>query len=102
MLNKFREQIWKENKVEMKAQTMIDVVPIFVPPIPSLLHQNNIGITYARTSNFRMELVRYVPLYFVAMAQSIIILTEASFVSTHVHTIDGVRSRPQTPREHNL
>jgi hypothetical protein len=46
---------------------MTDVVPIFVALIPSLLHQNNIGVTYVRTSNFRMELIRYMPLYFVAM-----------------------------------
>ncbi len=46
---------------------MADVVLIFVAPILSLLHQNNIGITYRRTSNFKMELVRSVPLNFVAM-----------------------------------
>jgi hypothetical protein len=51
----------------MKTQIVVEVIPIFVAPIPSLLHQNNIGITYARTSNFKMELVRFVPLYFVAM-----------------------------------
>jgi hypothetical protein len=36
----------------MKTKTMADVLPIFVVPIPSLLHQNNIGITYVGTSNF--------------------------------------------------
>jgi ABC-type phosphate/phosphonate transport system permease subunit len=46
---------------------MANVVCIFVVPIPSLLHQNNIGITYAWTSNFIMEVVRSMPLYFVAM-----------------------------------
>jgi hypothetical protein len=51
----------------MKVQTMADVVPISLAPIPSLLHQNNIGVTYARTSNFRMEPVRFVPSYSVAM-----------------------------------
>jgi hypothetical protein len=68
IINKLRKQIWRENKVEMKAQIVIDVIPIFVAPIPSLLHQNNIGVTYARISNFKMEPVRYVPLYFVAMS----------------------------------
>jgi hypothetical protein len=53
--------------MEMRAQTMVDVVPIYVTPIPSLLHQNNIGVTYARTSNFQMEPIRFMPLYFVAM-----------------------------------
>jgi hypothetical protein len=33
--------------MEMKAQIVADVVPILVTPILSLLHQNNIGITYA-------------------------------------------------------
>jgi hypothetical protein len=33
--------------MEMKAQTMADVVPIVVSLIPSLSHQNNIGITCA-------------------------------------------------------
>jgi hypothetical protein len=44
-----------------------------------------------------MEPVRFVPLYFVA-PQSIIIVTEPSFVSTPIHIIDGVRSRTQIPR----
>jgi len=53
--------------VEMKAHIMLDVVPIFVAHIPSLLHQNNIGVTYVRISNFRMEPVRSMPLYSMAM-----------------------------------
>jgi hypothetical protein len=55
---------------------MTDVVPIFVALIPSPLHQNNIGVTYVRTSKFRMELIRYMPLYFVAMPQFIILLNQ--------------------------
>jgi hypothetical protein len=50
----------------MKIQTMVDV-PIYVAPIPSLLHQNHIGVTYVRTSNFKMEPVKYMPLYFMVM-----------------------------------
>jgi hypothetical protein len=46
---------------------MVDVIPISVVPVPSLLHQNNIGITYAGTSNFRLELIRFMPLYSTAM-----------------------------------
>jgi hypothetical protein len=46
---------------------MANVVPIFVAPIPTLLQQNNIGTTYAGTSNFRMELIRSMPLYYVGM-----------------------------------
>jgi hypothetical protein len=46
---------------------MADVVQFFVTHVPNLLHQNRIGVTYARTSNFRMELIISMPLYFVAM-----------------------------------
>ncbi len=80
ILHRFKDLIWKENKVEMKAKTMADVVPIFEAPIRSLVHQNNIGITYVGTSNFRMEPIRYVPLFFVVMPQSIITITKTSCV----------------------
>jgi len=53
----------------MKARIMEDVVLVYIAPILSLLHQNHIGVSYASTSNFRMELVRFVPLYYVAMPQ---------------------------------
>jgi len=46
---------------------MVDVVPIFITHVQSLLDQDNIGVTYARTSNFRMEPVTSMPLYFIAM-----------------------------------
>jgi hypothetical protein len=59
----------------MRAQTVANVVPIFVAPTPSLSHHNNIGITYARISNFRMEPVRFVPLYYVVMLQFMAIVT---------------------------
>jgi len=52
--------------MEMRAQTMVDV-PIYVAPIPNLLSQNHIGLTYVGTSNFRMEPVKSMPLYFMAM-----------------------------------
>jgi len=51
----------------MRAQTMADVIPICVVHALSLLHHNNIGVTYVRTSNFKMELIRSITLYFVAM-----------------------------------
>ncbi len=73
---------------------MVDVLPIFVTPIPSMLHQNNIGVTYAWTSNFKMEQVRSMPLYSVAMPQSIIIVTKVVFALAPVHIVDGARSRP--------
>jgi hypothetical protein len=51
----------------MIIQIVADVVPIFVAPAPSLLHHNNVRITYAWTFNFIMELVKSIQLYFVAM-----------------------------------
>jgi hypothetical protein len=86
--------------MEMKAQTMADVVPICVAPIPSLLHENNIGVT--RPSNFIMKPIRFVPLYFVAMPKSIITIIEPLFISTLIHTVDGVRPRTQTPKKKNF
>jgi hypothetical protein len=77
---------------------MVDVGPISIVHVPSLLHQNHIGVTYEGISNFRMEPVRSMPLYFVAMPQSIITITEVSFVSAPIHTVDGFRSRPQIPK----
>jgi hypothetical protein len=64
----------------MRAQMGINVVPIFVTPIQILLQQNNIGVTYVRTSNFKMKLIIFVPLYYVVMPQSIITITKAPFV----------------------
>jgi hypothetical protein len=46
-----------------------------------------------------MELVRSVPLYSMVMPQSMITVIEAPFISTLVHIVDGVKSKPQTPRE---
>jgi len=65
--NRFEKQIWIKNRMEMRAQTVVDVIPILVAPIPSLLHQNNIGVTNAIPSNLKMELVRSMPLYYVVM-----------------------------------
>ncbi len=53
--------------MEMRIQTMANVVPIFVALVSNMLHHNNVGVTYPRTSNLRMEPIKYVPLYFVAM-----------------------------------
>ncbi len=82
----------------MRTQIKVDVVPISIAHVQSLLQQINIGITYVRTSNFKMELIRFVPLYFMVMAQSIIIVTEAPFVLALVTTISGIKSKPHTPR----
>jgi hypothetical protein len=52
----------------MKVHSMANVIPIVIAPTPNLLHHNNVGVTYARTYNFRMEIIRSIPLYFVAMS----------------------------------
>jgi len=66
--------------VEMRVQTMANVVPISIALTQGLLHNNNIGITYTRISNFEMEPIGFIPLYFVAMPQSMITITEAPFI----------------------
>jgi hypothetical protein len=53
--------------VKMRVQTMAYVVPIFVAFTPNLFHHNNVGVTYTGTSNFKVEPIRSVPLYFAAM-----------------------------------
>jgi hypothetical protein len=40
---------------------------------------------------------RSMPLHYVAMLQPIITVIEASLISTPIHIVDGVKSRPQTP-----
>jgi hypothetical protein len=65
--DRLKKKIWKENRVEMKAQIGADVVPIFVAHIQSILHQNNIGVTYASSPHFKMELAIFMPLYSMAM-----------------------------------
>ncbi len=77
---------------------MADVVLIFIALTPSLLHHNHVGVIYAKNSNFKMELVRSVPLYFVEMPQYIITMIEAPFVSTLIHNVVGIMSKPQSPR----
>jgi hypothetical protein len=73
---------------------MVDVVPIFVAPTPNLFHHNNVRITYVGTSNLKVEPIRFVPLYFVAMIYSMVIVIEAPFTTTPAHTIVDMRSGP--------
>jgi hypothetical protein len=51
----------------MITQIVANVILIFVTHAPSLLHHNNVGVTYVKTYNFIMEPIRSAPLYFVAM-----------------------------------
>ncbi len=53
--------------MKMKAQTMADVIHVYVAFVPSLLHHNYVGVTYQRTSNLRIEPIRSIPLYYVVM-----------------------------------
>jgi hypothetical protein len=82
----------------MKAQIVVDVAFIFVACAPNLLHHNNIGNTFAKTSNFKMELVRSIPLYYVAMFQFMVTVIETPFIITLVHIVVGMKSRPLTSR----
>jgi len=60
----------------MRAWIMADVIPIFIALVQSILHQDNIGVTYARTLNFRMEPMAFVSLYYVAMPLSTFTIIE--------------------------
>jgi hypothetical protein len=71
-----------------------DVVPIFIAPTPNMLHHNTIGVTYVRTSNFRMEPIRFVPLYYVLMPMFMIIVTKDPFVLALVQIVVGIMSKP--------
>ncbi len=82
----------------MRIQTMADVVPISITLTQGLLHNTSIIITYAKTSNFRMEPIGFIPLYFVAMPQSMITVIEVPFVLAQVHSVVSIKSKPQTPR----
>ncbi len=78
----------------MKAQTMVDVVLISITPISNLLHHNNVEVLYLGTSNLRMEVVRSIPLYYVAMPQSMVIITKAPFIIILTHIVVSMRSKP--------
>jgi hypothetical protein len=51
----------------MKIQIVAHVVPISIAPTPNLFHHNNVGVTYVGTYNFKVEPIKFIPLYFVAM-----------------------------------
>jgi hypothetical protein len=53
---------------------MVDVILIYVAPVSNLSHHNNVGVIYPGTSNLRMEPIRSIPLYFVAMPKSMVIV----------------------------
>ncbi len=88
------EYIWRNKKMEMRVQIVGDVAPIFVVFAPNLFHHNNVGVTYVGTFNFKLELVRFVPLYYVAMPHSKVIVIEVPFTTAPAHTIASMRLRP--------
>ncbi len=102
ILNRFKKQIYKNNKMEMKAYTMVDVAPISMTLTPNLFHHNNVRITYARISNFRLEPRRSIPLYFLAMPHSMVIVTKAPFTTIPTHIITSMRSIPRISRGTDL
>jgi hypothetical protein len=86
----------------MRTQIMANVVCIYVFSTLNLLHHNNIGVAYAKKFNFKIEPIRFVPLYSMAMLKSMIIITKAPFVTTPIHNIVDMRFKPQTPRGKEL
>jgi len=73
---------------------MVNIVPISVVLTSNTLHHNSVGITYARASNFKMESIISIPLYSLAMFQSMVTIIEAPFVIAPAHTVVGMRFRP--------
>jgi hypothetical protein len=51
----------------MRALIVADVILVSIAPAPSLLHHNDVGVTYLVISNLKMEPLRSIPLYFMAM-----------------------------------
>ncbi len=80
--------------MKMKAYIVVDVAPIFVVHAPSLLHHNNVIVIYLGASNLKMEPIRFLPLYFVAMPWSMVTVTEAPFVTTLAHIVVSMKSKP--------
>jgi hypothetical protein len=76
-----------------------NVIDVSIVITPNLLHHNNVGAVYLGNSNLRMDLVRFVPLYYMVMPQSMVIVIKTPFVTTLAHTIVGLRSRPQAPKQ---
>jgi len=67
----------------MKVRTMAEVVHVSIVLTPSLLHHNNVGITYPGISNLRMEPIRFVKIYFVVMPESMVIVRSSICNSTN-------------------
>jgi hypothetical protein len=84
--------------MEMKAQIVANVAPIYVVHVPNLLHPNNVGVTCAKTFNLRMEPITFIPLYFMAILQFMVIVIEVTFIRTQAHIVVGMRSKPHTPK----
>jgi hypothetical protein len=51
-------------------------------------------LNYPGTSNFKMEPVRSIPLYYVAMLQFMVTITKVPFVIAPTHIVVSMRSRP--------
>jgi hypothetical protein len=73
---------------------VVDVIPTYVAHVPNLLHHNNVGVTYVGTSNFKVKLVVFKLLYYVAMPHYVVIVIKAQFTVALTHTIVGMKSKP--------
>jgi hypothetical protein len=51
----------------MIVHIVANVVPISVTLAPNMLCHNNVGVAYVGISNFKVEPIRSIPLYYVAM-----------------------------------
>jgi hypothetical protein len=76
-----------------------DVVLVSIVHAPSLLHHNDVRVTYPTFFNLRTEPIRSVPLYYMAMPQSMVTITKAPFVTTLVHIVVSMRFKLETPKE---
>ncbi len=59
-----------------------------------MLHHNNVEVTYAGSSNFSVELIKFVSLYFMAIPNFMAIPSEVPLTTTIAHTIIDMRFRP--------
>jgi hypothetical protein len=80
--------------MEMKARIITNVEHVSIVLTPNLLHHNNVEVIYPGISKLRMEPIRSVKIYFVAMPQYMAIVIETPFIITPTHIVVSMRSKP--------
>jgi hypothetical protein len=78
----------------MRAQNVVNVVPIYVALAPNLLHHNNVGTTYAWISNFQSGTSKICTIIFYGNAPLYGIIIEGPFIITLAKPIFGMKPRP--------